>query len=87
MLTQPARTRSALIVFLNLNGSTCQKARLALGLFSWSGREWLVVSVLLSANVALGLFPQFVIDRVQPTLLHSLPAIDEAETESSGQER
>ncbi len=53
---------------------------------AWSGRDWLVVGVLLSANATLGLFPQFVIDRVQPTLVQSLPAGDKAETESSGQE-
>ena len=45
-----------------------------------------MVSVLLSANVGLGLFPQFVIDRVQPTLVHSLPTSDKAESEAAGQE-
>ena len=39
----------------------------------WLPREWIVIGTLIALNVALGVAPQFVISRLQPSLIALLP--------------
>ena len=39
----------------------------------WLPREWIVIGTLVTLNVALGVAPQFVISRLQPSLIVLLP--------------
>ncbi|HLQ44805.1 MAG TPA: proton-conducting transporter membrane subunit, partial [Planctomycetaceae bacterium] len=43
----------------------------------WLPREWIVVGTLVTLNVALGVAPQFVISRLQPSLINVLPSGEE----------
>ncbi len=47
----------------------------------WPTREWIVVGTLIALNVAMGLAPQFVISRMQPSLIAILPLQEESPTE------
>ncbi len=50
----------------------------------WSPRDAFVAAVLVTLNIGLGVAPQFVIDRVQPSLLLLLPIDREITATSSG---
>ncbi len=50
----------------------------------WSPRDTIVATVLVTLNIGLGVAPQFVVDRVQPSLLSLVPMDREISAESSG---
>ena len=50
----------------------------------WSRRELIVAAVLVTLNIGMGIAPQFVVDRVQPSLLKLLPLDRETSATSSG---
>ncbi len=50
----------------------------------WSPRDTFVAAVLVTLNIGLGVAPQFVVDRVQPSLLSLLPMDREISATSSG---
>ena len=52
-------------------------------LSNWTKRETFVAAVLVTLNVGMGLAPQFVIDRVQPSLLRLIPLDRETSATSS----
>lgn len=51
---------------------------------TWSRREMIVAAVLVVLNIGLGFAPQFVVDRVQPSLLSLLPVDRDTSATSSG---
>ena len=50
----------------------------------WSRREMVVAAVLVTLNIGMGIAPQFVVDRVQPSLLRLLPLDRETSAMPSG---
>ena len=50
-----------------------ERDRLDESLEVWTRREMFIAAVLVVLNIGMGIAPQFVVDRVQPSLLRLLP--------------